>query len=84
MARSNHGRGVLTIAEDRENILLLVTEAVASGCSQHRACDAFNLEVRTLQRWQKNSTDGRHGPLTIPANKLTNTERDLVINIRES
>lgn len=79
MARSSHGRGVLTIAEDRENILLLVTEAMASGCSQHRACDAFNLEERTLQRWQKNATDGRHGPLTVPANKLTNLERDLVI-----
>lgn len=79
MARSSHGRGVLTIAEDRENILLLVTEAMASGCSQHRACDAFNLEERTLQRWQKNITDGRHGPLTMPANKLSNVERDLVI-----
>ncbi len=79
MARSNHGRGVLTILEDRQNILLLVTEAVASGCSQYRACDAFNLEERTLQRWQKNMADGRRGPLTVPANKLTNVERDLVI-----
>jgi putative transposase len=79
MARSNHGRGVLTLIEDRIKILLLVAEAVASGCSQHRACDAFNLEERTLQRWQKNASDGRHGPLTTPANKLTNIERDLVI-----
>ena len=79
MARSDHGRGVLTLPEDRKNILQLVGEAVASGCSQHRACDAFNLEERTLQRWQKNTTDGRHGPLTVPANKLTNKERDLVI-----
>lgn len=79
MARSNHGRGVLTQPEDRENILLLVTEAVASGCSQHRACDAFNLEERTYQRWQKNTTDGRHGPHTVPANKLTEVERALVI-----
>lgn len=79
MARSSHGRGVLTLQEDRQNILLLVTEAITSGCSQHRACDAFNLEERTLQRWQKNVTDGRHGPLTAPANKLTNVERALVI-----
>lgn len=79
MARSDHGRGVLTLPEDRKNILLLVGEAVASGCSQHRACDAFNLEERTLQRWQKNAVDGRHGPLTAPANKLTSTEKDLVI-----
>lgn len=79
MARSEHGRGVLTRPEDRKNILLLVAEAVASGCSQHLACDAFNLEERTLQRWQKNTADGRHGPLTVPANKLTNAERALVV-----
>ncbi len=79
MARSSHGRGSLTSLEDRQNILLLVSEAVASGCSQYRACEAFNLRERTLQRWQKNATDGRSGPLTVPANKLTNAERDLVI-----
>lgn len=79
MARSSGGRGALTLAEDRENILLLVTEAVASGCSQHRACEAFNLEERTLQRWQKNATDGRCGPIKAPANKLTIAERELVI-----
>lgn len=56
-----------------------MAEAVTSGCSQHRACDAFNLEERTLQRWQKNVVDGRRRPLTVPANKLTNTERALVI-----
>lgn len=79
MARSNHGRGVLTLPEDRKNILLLVTEAVTSGCSQHRACTAFNVEERTLQRWQKQSADGRRGPLSEPAHKLTNAERTLVI-----
>ncbi len=79
MARSSQGRGALTSKEDRENILLLVAEAVASGCSQRRACAAFNLEERTLQRWQKNTTDRRRGPLTDPANKLTKAERDLVI-----
>ena len=79
MARSSHGRGSLTRLEDRESILLLVSEAVTTGCSQYRACEAFNLEERTLQRWQKNTSDARRGPLTVPANKLTNVERDLVI-----
>jgi putative transposase len=79
MARSDHGRGVLTLPADRKSILLLVAEAVGSGCRQNLACKAFNLEERTLQRWQKNTSDGRHGPLTAPANKLTNAERALVI-----
>lgn len=79
MARSSHGRGSLTTACDRKKVLMLVAEAVAAGCSQYRACEAFNLEERTLQRWQKSAGDGRRGPLTTPANKLSAAERDLVI-----
>ena len=79
MALSNRGRGALTSSNDRQSILILIDEAVASGCRRLRACEAFDLEERTLQRWKLNSTDQRHGPLTTPANKLEESERALII-----
>ncbi len=79
MALAERGRGVATSAVDRKNILLLVDEAVLSGCRRHQACEAVNVEDRTLQRWQKKACDGRRGPLREPANKLSFEERALVI-----
>ena len=79
MAIAERGRGHLTSFEDRKNILELIAEAVAAGCRVFRACEAFDLEVRTIQRWKLSSTDQRHGPLTVPANKITELERVLII-----
>lgn len=79
MARSERGRGYLTSIEDRKNILELITEAVAAGCRRFRACEAFSIEERTVQRWKLSSTDQRKGPLTEPANKITESERELII-----
>ena len=79
MGETDRGRGALTTADERNSILLLIADSMAAGCRQNRACDAINIECRTLQRWQKTTVDGRHGPLTVPANKLTDEERALVI-----
>tara|TARA_B110001454_G_C12690237_1_gene422004 strand:+ start:532 stop:1620 length:1089 start_codon:yes stop_codon:yes gene_type:complete len=79
MALSERGRGALTSFEDRCSILELIAEAVASGCRRFRACEAFNLEERTIQRWKLSSADQRHGPLTVPANKITESEKALII-----
>ena len=79
MALSERGRGALTSASDRINILDLIAEAVASGCRRFRACEVFNLEVRTIQGWQLTPADRRHGPLTVPANKITEIEKNLII-----
>jgi len=79
MALAERGRGALTSFEDRQSILELIAEAVASGCRKFRACEAFDLEERTVQRWKLSSTDQRHGPLTVPANKITESERALII-----
>lgn len=84
MAQSNRRRGYLTSAEDREKILDLITEAVAAGCRHIKACAAFNINERTVQRWKLSSVDNRRGPLTIPANKLSQIEKDLIINISVS
>lgn len=79
MARSERGRGVLTSSEDRKNILILIDEAVASGCRKAPACAVFEIDERTIQRWQLCALDQRRGPLTAPANKLTDSERALII-----
>ena len=79
MAAAFRGRGSLTSFEDRKSILELIAEAVAAGCRTFRACEAFDLEERTIQRWKLNSVDQRHGPLTAPANKITDLERALII-----
>jgi transposase InsO family protein len=79
MAIADRGRGQLTSAEDRKNILELIDEAVISGCRRFRACEAFGLEERTIQRWKLISSDRRCGPITTPANKLTDAEVALII-----
>ena len=79
MGKTDRGRGALTTAGERNDILLLIADAIASGCRQNEACEAISIECRTLQRWQKNTVDGRHGPLTVPANKLSIAEKALVI-----
>ena len=73
------GRGHLTSVAERLRILLLIAEAVSSGCRKVQACEAFGLEIRTVQRWESKPSDERRGPITAPANKLTSAERNLVI-----
>ena len=79
MALAERGRGSLTSFADRCSILELIAEAVAAGCRRFRACEAFDLEERTIQRWKLSSADQRCGPLTVPANKISDLERDLII-----
>lgn len=79
MALAERGRGQLTSAEDRKNVLELIDEAVASGCRKFRACEVFGLEERTIQRWKLNAIDRRCGSIKTPANKLTDAEVALII-----
>lgn len=62
----------------------LVQEAVAAGARRGQACDVLGLTVRTLERWGNSDDDGRHGPNTVPANKLSDTERKKLIAIATS
>lgn len=79
------GRGSLTSTANRDIIIKLVEEAVASGVSQQLACEEVGISVRTFQRWCK---AGKHGadqrPLSKrpqPANKLTEAERKEILEI---
>jgi len=44
------------------------------------------VNERTLQRWQhpESLEDGRHGPTTVPANKLSDVERKAILRAAES
>jgi hypothetical protein len=44
------------------------------------------VDERTLQRWQRPETliDGRHGPIAVPANKLSELEREAILRTAES
>ena len=67
-------------------ILGLVDEAVAGGARQEKACALINIDARTLQRWRGQGVgdDGRAGPKSPPANKLTAAERAEIVRIANS
>ena len=39
-------------APDRENAVLLINEAVASGASRKKACERLGITERTFYRWK--------------------------------
>ena len=65
-------------------IRMLVEEAVAAGARVGAACDGIGLPPRTLQRWLHKPVDERRGPRRSPANKLSQRERDHVVDIATS
>lgn len=52
-----------------------------AGARQAEACELVGLDPRTVQRWQKvgGGADGRFGPKTAPANRLSEEEREQVL-----
>lgn len=76
-------RGRRIALDSRRNILTLVTDAVAQGCRQEKACEAVGINAKTYQRWvlKPDVGDQRRGPLASPANKFTNEERRKVVSV---
>lgn len=72
------GRGRIS-SEDRLECILLISEAVIAGARKFMACDILNLEIRTVERWEKYPEDRRRGPHNRPSNALSALERELVI-----
>ncbi len=66
-------------------ILDLVREARAAGARLGPRCELIEIDVRTVQRWLKHGPeggeDGRRGPKTVPANKLSEVERAQIIDL---
>jgi len=57
---------------------------VAAGARLEAACELLGLTARTLERWADQDDDGRRGPNTVPANKLTEAERRQIIAVTTS
>jgi putative transposase len=60
----------------------LVEEAVSAGARREQACARLGLSARTVERWRDGAVeDGRQGPSSSPANKLSNAERAEVVSL---
>ena len=67
----------------------LIEEAVSAGARRFKACAVLEIDVRTLQRWQKalqereELADRRKaaGAERTPANKLSDAEREAILAI---
>jgi putative transposase len=67
-------------------ILELIDEAVSAGARLRKACEVVGICTRTVERWRLDIDDGdkRAGPLTAPAHKLTEAERQAVLEVANS
>jgi putative transposase len=73
-------------SQDRVQILSLVAEGISIGLTQEDACEEVGVKPRTVQRWRLLPVleDGRKGPTTKPANRLSEIERAKIITIATS
>jgi putative transposase len=62
----------------------LIDEAVAAGARRKVACELIGLTARTLERWAGHDDDRRHGPNTVPGNKLSEAERCKLLAVATS
>jgi putative transposase len=59
--------------------------AALEGVELAKACQVFEINVRTFRRWESNSIgDRRQGPKTQPKNKLSEFERKEILAIATS
>jgi putative transposase len=72
------------VREDRELVLELIEEAVATGARLAPACEIIGVDTRTVQRWRRGLDDRRHGPKRKPGNQLRECERRRVLEITNS
>jgi putative transposase len=71
------------MTNERNSIINLVGEAVASGARQVQACEVISISTKTLQRWHrsKHQQDGRITAQHRPQNKLDDLEKQRIINL---
>lgn len=78
----------MTSLPERNIVLALVDEAIASGARQEPACNLIELSERTLQRWRNDQTnetaDRRTDRVQTPHNQLSALERQHVLAIANS
>lgn len=67
-------------------ILNAIHVARQAGARQCAICKLLNISQRLIQRWRNSKTgaDGRHGPNTTPANKLSRRKRQQILKVLNS
>ena len=67
-------------------IIDLIDKAVQSGARRKKAAAMIGLSARTIIRWRQKGggQDQRNGPLTTPANKISEQEKLQIINVSNS
>jgi len=81
------GKGRMNPLEQRSEIMKLYQEAKTSGARQYAICQIIGLNPKTIQRWNKPDKlqcDGRKTREFIPQNKITEDERQKVIDTCDS
>jgi putative transposase len=63
----------------REQISSGIRDAVSLGSGFESACSVIGMDPRRLQRWRKKAVDGRVGGLRTSDQKLTETEKDAIV-----
>lgn len=61
-----------------------IEDAVKQGARRGTVCRHLGISARTTQRWQTQPADARRGPLTVPHNKLTDDERQVLVSVANS
>ena len=68
----------------RQQIVKWVEEANTAGARSHKACELLGVAPRTLQRWRQRGElldDARRTRNHVPANKLSDQEREQIISV---
>ena len=68
----------------RQECLLLIKEATSNGCRLKSACEDLGVDFKTINRWRVSIEDARRGPITAPGNKLTDAEKEAIIEVSTS
>lgn len=72
-----HERGV------RQELMMLVDEAIGAGAKSESACDVLGISTRSIERWRADEVgdDQRHGPTELPEHALTAQEREHMVEL---
>lgn len=67
------------IPEVRQRITSGVQDAVILGSGFESACNTIGIDPRRVQRWRQRPSDGRAGGLRHPGQKLSESEKDEIV-----
>lgn len=76
----------MTSLAERQKIIALLGEAIATGARQDRACALVCVSESTLQRWRRDTLGGDQRPMRVqtPRNRLSVLERQRLLAVANS